>query len=100
MSTITIKGHLVGYHFDHMAPDAISWGFCEFHETTAQSEHTVIAIPHEFAAEVPDKVDIVAGLVRGLEAAKVKALNDYQQTVATINRRLSELQAIECTVTP
>ena len=96
MSTTTIKGYLIAYHWDHMESDRVVWTFRVYHDEKTQSENTVMAIPYEFTAEVPDKVDIVAGLVRGLEAAKLKALEDYQESVKKINRRLSELQAIEC----
>ena len=94
MATVQIKGHLLAYHFDHMDEGTVHWSFSILHDNKNASPSTVMAIPHTFTAEVPDQVDIVAGLVKTLEAAKLKALADYQRTVAEINERLSKLQAI------
>lgn len=93
MSTVTIKGHLIGYHFKHMANTApLYWSFSTSFRGYFDEE-TIAAVPHEFTAEVPD-INVVAAKVKGLEAAKAQALVDYQLTVRDINERLSKLQAI------
>jgi hypothetical protein len=95
MSTVTIKGWMVGYHWDFQKPDEVSWIFHTIFDPKVPNKDQVECFAYTFEVEVPDKVDIVAGLVRGLEAAKLKALQDYQRTVAEINHRLAQLQAIE-----
>ena len=93
MAIVQIKGHLIAYHFDCMPEGAVHWSYSTHHDGEL-SDSMVMAIPHNFTAEVPEKVDVVAGLVKNIEAAKLKALEDYQRTVADINERLSKLQAI------
>lgn len=44
---------------------------------------------------VPDDFDPVAPMVAGLEAEKAKLTAEFMASVAKINKRLSELQAIE-----
>lgn len=94
MATVQIKGHLLAYHFDHMDEGAVHWSFSVHHDDKTASPSTVMVIPHTCTAEVPDHVNVVAGLVANLEAAKMQALKDYQNTVAKLNERLSKLQAI------
>ena len=50
--------------------------------------------PQEVTVDIPDDFDPVPKQVAALEAEKLAALETYQQTVATINKRLSELQAL------
>ena len=45
--------------------------------------------------DAPDKFDPVPGQVAALEAEKREAMASYQHRVASINERLSKLQAIE-----
>ena len=47
--------------------------------------------------DVPDNFDPTAKVIGCLEAQKLEALAEYQKTVADLNRRISELQAIEYT---
>lgn len=59
-------------------------------------DHSLIYVgPQEVTVEVPDNFDPVPRQVAALEAEKLKALEAYQKSVADINRRLSELQALE-----
>lgn len=93
---IKIKGHLLGYHFAHMADDEpLYWSFATSHTGTL-SESLLIAIPHEIEAEVPDEFSVLAAKVAGIESAMKTAAEDYQKTVADLRARLSKLQAIEC----
>ena len=93
MSGIIIKGHLLGYHFKNMDPDEpLYWAFSTSHNVKLD-EQMIAAIPHEITAEVPE-INVVAAQVAGLEAAKLKALDDYHRTVRELNERLSKLQAI------
>ena len=92
MTTIIIKGHMLAYHFKHMPDGEVHWTFDVYGGRTL-SDELLAAIPHEFAFDPPE-INVVAQQVAGLEAAKAKALADYQKTVAEINDRLSKLLAI------
>jgi hypothetical protein len=92
MTTITIKGHMLAYHFNHMDPGHVHWSFMTSHSGKLDDE-TIAAIPHEFTVEVPE-LNVIACQVAGLEAAKAKALAAYQAKVFEINERLSKLLAI------
>lgn len=52
----------------------------------------------EIEIEIPDDYDPRAQKIAALEKHKQKVIADYQKTVTEINRRISELQAIEYTV--
>jgi len=93
MATVQIKGHLVAYHWDHQEEGEVHWSFSVHHDGKLSGAE-VMLIPHTFQAEVPDHVNVVAGMVQSLEEAKKQALKDYQATVAKINERLSKLLAI------
>ena len=47
--------------------------------------------------DVPDDYDPTAQQIAALEAQKVKAMADYNETVAKINESISKLQALEYT---
>ena len=98
MSAVTIKGWMLAHHWDFQQADEVTWSFCTYYSPEDPPASVVMAFPHSLEIEVPDQVNVVAGLVANLEAAKTKALADYQRTVATINDRLSKLQAITCEV--
>ena len=93
MKTITIKGQLVGYHFEFMADSDVAWGFSEgaAHKIGG---NTIAVIPHSFTAEVPDNMNMVALQIAALEAEKANAAAEFGATVKRINERLSKLQAI------
>ena len=60
-----------------------------------ESANLVYIGEQELTVEVPNDFDPVPRQVAALEAEKLKALEAYQKSVADINRRLSELQALE-----
>ena len=93
--TVTLKGWIVGYHWHFQKAGEVSWGFSPYYDPKEADTNVVMAFPHSFDVQVPDQVNVVAGLVASLEAAKIKALADYQRSVADINARLSKLLAIE-----
>lgn len=90
----TIKGHVIGYHFDWMKPGEIAWGFSECRDATTPSRNEVHAFAHSFEVDVPDSIDMVAAQIAALNAEKVRALDAYQASVREINDRLSKLQAL------
>lgn len=92
MATVTLKCAVIGYHFDHMADGEIHWAIASGHSGQLDNE-TLHVQQATLTVEVPD-LNVVERRVAGLEAAKIKALEDYQRTVADINERLSKLQAI------
>jgi hypothetical protein len=51
----------------------------------------------EVEIEVPDNYDPRAQQIAALEAQKQKIMADFQQSVTDINRRISELSAVEYT---
>ena len=51
----------------------------------------------EIEIDVPDDYDPRAQKIAALEKHKAKVMADYHKTVTDINRRISELQAIEFT---
>lgn len=93
---ITIKGHMVGYHFKSMrADEPLYWAFSTA-SSGALSDEVLASFPHEFEVDVPDEFNVVAAKVAGIEAEMKRAAEDYQKTVADLRARLSKLQAIEC----
>lgn len=89
----TIKGHIVGYHFDYMPDGEIHWTFSLYYEGNPSLD-TVHAFEHSFSVEVPDNIDLVAAQVAALNAKKIRLLDAYQDSVREINDRLSKLQAL------
>lgn len=90
----TIKGHIVGYHFDWMKPGEICWGFSEYRDTANPSRNEVHSFAYGFDVEVPDDIDMVAAQIAALNAEKQRAMDLYQASVKEINDRLSKLQAL------
>ena len=66
---------------------------CKF----SDDEHRTFVCEQEVEVEVPDDYDPRAQQVAALEKQKQKVMADYQKSVTDINRRISELQAIEYT---
>jgi len=67
--------------------------YAKLHDTA----HRTYVCSQEIEIEVPDDYDPRAQKIAALEAQKAQAAADYQKTVTDINRRISELQAIEYT---
>tara|TARA_R110000868_G_scaffold8513_3_gene44079 strand:- start:20629 stop:20910 length:282 start_codon:yes stop_codon:yes gene_type:complete len=61
------------------------------------SEHRTYVGEQEIEVDVPDNYDPRAQKIAALEKYKQKVMADFQKNVADINRRISELQAIEFT---
>jgi len=101
MSTITVTGWVCmtfGYprdkegHNIYSAPQTWRpelWS-CQVPDT----DERVFVGTQEFDCVIPDNFDPTAKQVAALEAAKQKAMDQYQRTVADINARLSKLLAI------
>jgi hypothetical protein len=53
--------------------------------------------PQEIEIEVPDHFDPRPAQIAVLEAQKQKIMADFQKSVTDINRRISELSAVEYT---
>lgn len=96
MSAITIKGHMLGYHFDHMEPGTIHWAFSTSHQKL--DRETIFAIPHEFTVEVPDDINVVAAQLAGIEVEKEAALAEFTARMRELNTQASKLMALEMAV--
>ena len=72
----------------------INWHPCAWGAKVADAEDRVFIGMQTVTVEIPDKFNPVPAQVSALNAAKAKALNDYETTVAQINERLSKLLAI------
>ena len=59
------------------------------------SENYTLVGQQEIVLDVPDNYDPRAQQIAALEAQKIKAMADYQKSVAEINDRISKLQALE-----
>lgn len=64
------------------------------YKITDDDESRVYVGPMEIEVNIPNDFDPTPSLVAALEKKKLAALAEYQATVAEINKRLSELQAI------
>lgn len=93
MSAVTIKGHIVGYHFDHMSAGAIHWAFSTSHQTL--DRETIVAIPHEFTVEVPDDLNVIAAQLAGIEREKDAARATFTARVRELDELASKLMALE-----
>jgi hypothetical protein len=61
------------------------------------SEFRTYVGPQEVEVEVPENYDPRAQQIAALEAKKQKIMADFQKSVTDINRRISELSAVEYT---
>lgn len=88
--TIAQKGFIVWkkYEWETKA----SFVFLDY--KPSDTHESVVVMPYTLRFEMPDEFDPVPAQVRGLEAQKAKALQEYQKTVEAINEQLSKLQAI------
>lgn len=98
MKTITKTLHLTAFVWAHTPPGDVHWSISE--SKYQPGEHGAVGCwPHPVTLPIPEDFNPVAVEVGALEARKLKALADYQRTVAEINTRLSKLQAITNEVT-
>ena len=68
-----------------------------FNHKMDDTDYRVHICEQEIELEVPEDFDPRAQQVAALEEKKQKVMADYQQSVTEINRRISELQALEYT---
>jgi hypothetical protein len=66
------------------------------YEIKDDANHTYVG-PQEIEVEVPDHFDPRAKQVAALEAKKQQLMADFQKAVTVLNKRISELSAIEYT---
>ena len=87
----TIHIHYSQYPWDQAGE------YLAFYGKLDDNDHRTYVCSQEIEIEVPDNYDPRPAKIAALEAQRAKAAADYQQTVTEINRRISELQAIEYT---
>ena len=97
MSKITIKGHVVGYHFSHSPPNAVHWSFSTSTTPPQLDRETLFVFPHSFDADVPDDINIVAAQLAGIEREKEAARAEFTARMRELNAQASKLMALEMT---
>ena len=55
----------------------------------------ITVMPHSFEVDIPDDFDPRGKQVEQLQAEKQKAMADFQALVTSIDRKISELTALE-----
>jgi hypothetical protein len=95
MSKITIKRHIVGYHFDHMPNGAIHWALSGGDEAPKLDSETLYTFPHTIEVEVPDDINVVAAQLAGIERAKEAARAEFTARMSELNAQASKLMALE-----
>ena len=78
-----------------LRPDAseetkFTWGCCEM-----AGYGYVTVMPHSIEVDIPDDFDPRNAQVEMLKAEKQKAMADFQALVTSIDRKISELTALE-----
>ena len=67
-----------------------TWAGCEM------TQHGYVTVmPHSIEVDIPDDFDPRAQQVEMLKAEKQKAMADFQALVTSIDRKISELTALE-----
>lgn len=89
--TTTVHIHFQQYSWEETGQ------FCVYSCQMDDSEHRTYVGSQEVEIEVPDNYDPRAQKIAALEKHKAKVMAEFQKTVTDINRRISELQAIEFT---
>ena len=67
-----------------------TWASCEM----SDCGYTTV-MPHTVEVDIPDSFDPRGAQVKQLEAEKQKAMADFQALVTSIDRKISELTALE-----
>ena len=94
MSKITIKGYVVGYHFDHMPPNAVTWGFMG--SMSAPSHPSIVCtFEHSFDVETPADLNVVAAQIAAIEREKDKERAEFTRRVRELDKRAQKLMALE-----
>lgn len=95
---ISLSGWIYAQHYSWEKPGV--WSFSFFHGEkikTVSNEHStgfIPVMPYSFEIDLPDDWNPVALQVSALEKEKVKLLDAYHLSVASINDRLNKLQAL------
>ena len=92
MKTLTQTIYLTAFNFSYMKAG-------EVHYNIGSLEHALVGSvlgswPHKVTLPLPENFNVHAAQVAAIEAEKLKAIADYQATVASINDRLSKLLAL------
>lgn len=96
MSTITIKGYIVGQHFSFMSEvDGVHWSFRVGGPPPGLDSETIFVFPHAFDFEVPDDINIVAAQLAGIEREKEAARAGFTKRMRELNAQASKLMALE-----
>jgi hypothetical protein len=86
---VTIKGFV--YEADYYGAQK---EYSIYHCDTMSDKWNTLIGPAEFSYTIPEDFNPTAQKLAALEAAKVKAREEYQATVAELNERISKLQAL------
>lgn len=89
MKTVTINGFIT-YEKDFNDKDRFS-----FFPFTMEQSGYITVMPHSFEVDIPDDFDPRGKQVEQLQAEKQKAMADFQALVVSIDRKISELTALE-----
>lgn len=88
---ITAHIHYVKYNFEEVGEYQIY--SCQLDD----AEHRTYVCERKIEVDVPDNYDPRAQQIAALEKQKQKVMADFQESVAEINERISNLQALEYT---
>ena len=88
---LTVHIHFVKYHFEEKGEYQIY--SCQLDD----AEHRTYVGEQEIEIEVPDNYNPRAQQIAALEKQKQEVMADFQKSVAEINERISNLQALEYT---
>lgn len=93
---ISIKGAIY-FDTDDMC-DMLGWSRYTFVRGTHEKYGSKLFVcEHTLTVDIPDDFDPRAGQIEALQEQKRKAMAEFQATMTAIDKRISELQAIEYT---
>ena len=84
-----IEGFIL-YKKDYGSKDGFLFSTCEMEEYDY-----ITVMPYTFEVDIPDDFDPRGKQVEMLKAEKQKAMADFQALVTSIDRKISELTALE-----
>ena len=92
MNTITQTLYLTAFHFSYMKAGEVHYGISAIEHGITGS--ALGSWPHKVTLPLPANFNMHAAQVASIEAEKLKAIADYQATIASINERLGKLLAL------
>jgi hypothetical protein len=92
MNALTTTQYLTPFRF---AGDKVTWMLSSSKYRIGEHGALCASIEREVTVDLPEDFNPVAAEVAALHAQKLLALEAYQRTVAQINDRLANLQALE-----